>query len=56
MKTFVTNRKDFLFADTVAGACATAVFHSLAETAKESGLDPFTFQILDLYFPDCCWC
>ena len=43
VKTFVINRKNFLFADTVAGARATAVLHSLTETAKESGLDPFRY-------------
>jgi hypothetical protein len=43
VKPFVINRKNFLFATSVAGARATAVFHSLTETAKENGLDPFRY-------------
>ena len=43
IKPFVINRKNFLFAASVAGARATAVVHSLTETAKESGLDPFKY-------------
>ena len=43
MKPFVINRKNFLFADSVAGAKATAVFHTITETAKESGLNPFEY-------------
>jgi transposase len=40
VKPFVINRKNFLFADTVAGARAAAVAHSITETAKESKLNP----------------
>ena len=43
VKPFVINRKNFLFADSVAGARAAAVLHSFTETAKESGLDPFSY-------------
>jgi hypothetical protein len=43
IKPLVINRKNFLFADSVAGARAVAVMHSLTETAKESGLDPFRY-------------
>ena len=43
MKPFVINRKNFLFATSVAGARATAIFHSFTETAKENGLDPFRY-------------
>jgi len=42
-KTFVVNRKNFLFADSVAGGRATAVLHSLTETAKEAKLDPYRY-------------
>jgi transposase len=42
-KTFVVNRKNFLFATSVAGGRAAAVLHSLTETAKESRLDPFQY-------------
>jgi len=42
-KTFVINRKNFLFATSVAGGRATAVLHSITETVKEMGLDPFKF-------------
>jgi len=40
VKPFVINRKNFLFADTVAGARASAVTHSMTETAKECKLNP----------------
>jgi AraC-like DNA-binding protein len=40
VKPFVINRKNFLFADTVAGARASAVTHSMTETAKECNLNP----------------
>jgi len=43
VKPFVINRKNFLFATSVAGACATAIYHSFTETAKENGLDPFRY-------------
>jgi len=43
VKAFVINRKNFLFATSVAGARATAIFHSFTETAKENGLDPFRY-------------
>jgi transposase len=44
IKPFVINRKNFLFATSVPGARATAVLHSITETAKESGLDPFKYM------------
>jgi hypothetical protein len=40
VKPFVINRKNFLFAASVAGARAVAVFHSFTETAKENLLNP----------------
>ena len=43
VKPFVINRKNFLFADSVAGARAAAVLQSLTETAKENGLNPFEY-------------
>jgi len=43
-KTLVVNRKNFLFATSVAGARATAVLHSITETAKASNLDPFKYM------------
>ena len=43
IKPFVINRKNFLFADTVAGARAAAVLHSMTETAKENGLNPHEY-------------
>ena len=43
VKPFVINRKNFLFADTVEGARSTAIYHTLTETAKENGLNPFAF-------------
>jgi len=43
IKPFVINRKNFLFADSVAGARAAAVLHSMTETAKENSLDPHSY-------------
>jgi hypothetical protein len=43
IKAFVINRKNFLFSTSVAGARATAVTHSMTETAKESGLNPHAY-------------
>jgi transposase len=40
IKPLVINRKNFMFSDTVAGARATAMAHSMTETAKESKLNP----------------
>jgi len=42
-RTFVVNRKNFLFAASVAGGRATAVLHSITETAKEMNLEPFKY-------------
>ena len=36
-------RKNWLFANTLGGAQASAVIYSLIETAKESGLDPYRY-------------
>jgi len=44
IKPFVINRKNFLFATSVAGARATAVIHTITETAKESGLNPYEYM------------
>lgn len=43
IKPFVICRKNFLFANTPGGAAASAVFCSLIETAKETGVDPFGY-------------
>jgi transposase len=43
VKPFVINRKNFLFASSVAGARAAAVLQSLTETAKENRLNPFEY-------------
>ena len=40
---FVMGRKAWLFSDTPAGARASAVIYSLAETAKANGLEPYTW-------------
>ena len=47
-KTLVINRKNFLFATSVAGGRATAVLHSITETAKEMKLDPFRYMVFVL--------
>jgi hypothetical protein len=43
IKPFVMGRKNWLFANTPAGAQSSAVIYSLIETAKESGLDPYRY-------------
>lgn len=43
IKPFVISRKNFLFANTTAGAKSSAVIFSLIETAKENGLDPYRY-------------
>ena len=43
IKPFVIDRKNFLFANTPEGATGSAVMFSLIETAKENGIDPFTY-------------
>ena len=43
IKPLVINRKNFLFADSVAGARAAAVLHSMTETAKENCLNPHEY-------------
>jgi transposase len=39
----VIGRKRWLFADTPAGANASAVIYSLIETARANGLEPYTW-------------
>ena len=43
IKPFVIGRKNFLFADTVRGAKASAIIYSITETAKENGLNPMNY-------------
>jgi hypothetical protein len=43
IKPFVIGRKNWLFANTPAGAKVSATIYSIVETAKESGLDPFAY-------------
>jgi transposase len=43
IKPFVIGRKNWLFANTPRGAKASAIIYSLVETAKENGLNPFTY-------------
>ena len=45
IKPFVMGRKNWLFANTPAGAQSSAVIYSLIETAKESGLDPYRYLV-----------
>jgi len=41
-RAMVVGRKRWLFADTSAGAHASAVIYSLIETARANGLEPYT--------------
>jgi len=43
IKPFVIGCKNWLFANTPDGAKASAIFYSLMETAKESGLNPYEY-------------
>ena len=42
---FTVGRKNWLFSDTPAGARASAVIYSIAETAKANNLDPFGYLL-----------
>lgn len=41
IRPFAVGRKNWLFADTVDGAMASAVLYSIIETAKANGLEPY---------------
>ena len=43
IRPFVAGRRNWLFADTVAGANASAWLYSLIETAKANGLGPYAY-------------
>ena len=45
IKPFVMGRKNWLFANTPAGAQSSAVIYSLIETAKENDLDPYRYLL-----------
>ena len=49
VKPFVMGRKNWLFANTTAGARSSAVIYSLIETAKENGLDPYRYLLWVLH-------
>lgn len=42
---FVIGRKGWLFADTVAGAQASATLYSLVETCKATGIEPYRYLL-----------
>jgi hypothetical protein len=43
IKPFIIGRKNWLFANTPAGATASAQIYSIIETAKENGLHPYAY-------------
>ena len=43
IRPFVIGRKNWLFADTVKGAIASANLYSLVETAKANGVEPHAY-------------
>jgi transposase len=45
VKPFVISRKNFLFANTPAGAEASAIVFSIVQTAIENGLDPYKYLV-----------
>ncbi len=46
IRPFVVGHKGWLFADAVAGAQASANLHSLVETAKANGIDPYSYLLM----------
>ena len=53
IRPFTVGRKNWLFADTPAGADASAAIYSIVETAKASGLNVYSyFESLLKYMPD----
>ena len=45
IRPFVIGRKAWLFSDTPAGAHASAALYSLIETAKASGIEPYSYLL-----------
>ena len=45
IRPFVIGRRNWLFADTVAGANASANLYSLLETCKANGIDPYAYLV-----------
>ncbi|MEI7764763.1 MAG: IS66 family transposase [Comamonadaceae bacterium] len=45
IRPFVVGRRNWLFADTVAGAHASANLYSLVETCKANGIDPYVYLV-----------
>lgn len=45
IRPFVVGRRNWLFADTVAGANASANIYSLIETCKANGVDPYQYLV-----------
>jgi transposase len=48
IRPFVVRRRNWLFADTVAGANANANLYSLIETCKANGINPYAY-LVDLF-------
>ena len=46
IRPFAVGRKNWLFADSVAGATASAVIYSIIETAKANALNPYEYLLL----------
>ncbi len=53
-KSFATGRKNWLFAQSVDGADASAFFYSLIETAKLAGISPYDYIEYVCTFGPCC--
>ena len=45
IRPFVIGRRNWLFADTVAGAHASANLYSIIETCKANGIDPYAYLV-----------
>lgn len=45
IRPFVVGRKEWLFADTVGGANASANLYSLVETANANGIGPYRYLV-----------
>ena len=45
IRPFVVGRRNWLFADTVGGATASANLYSIVETCKANGIDPYQYLV-----------
>ena len=49
IRPFCVGKKNWVMIDTIAGAEASAIIYSIAETAKANNLKPVSYTHLDVY-------